>query len=92
MGVVICNFFNKDEVPSPQTNLENASLFGDFSSVIEAVPYITFLYLFQPNVPQTFDELKQMENEEAREGGTDSHEESTGLKVKARLAESFSPT
>lgn len=26
-------------------------------SIVEAVPYITFLYLFQPNVPQTFDEL-----------------------------------
>lgn len=26
---------------------------------MEAVPYITFLYLFQPNVPSTYDELRE---------------------------------
>ena len=45
-------FFNKSLVPKPSVNFENATTFNfDFAAIVEAVPYITFLYLFQPNVP-----------------------------------------
>jgi len=30
---------------------------AELETIVEAMPYITFLFLFQPNVPQTFQEL-----------------------------------
>ena len=51
--------FNPLLVPSPSHNLHNSTKVNlDLTSIVEAVPYITFLYLFQPNVPQTYLELK----------------------------------
>lgn len=34
----------------------------DFDVIVEAVPYITFLYMFQPNVPQTYRELQHSQD------------------------------
>ena len=52
--LVIVNQFcsNKALVPNMSANFENSTKAnGDFDSIVEAVPYITFLYMFQPNVP-----------------------------------------
>ena len=51
--VIIMQFFsNKQLVPEPMRNFNNSTKYNfDFDTVVEAVPYITFLYMFQPNVP-----------------------------------------
>jgi len=51
--VIIYQFFyNKLLVPVPYNNFEKSKKADfDFDTIVEAVPYITFLYLFQPNVP-----------------------------------------
>ena len=55
-------------VPSPSGNFANAVLANfEIGSIVEAVPYVTFLYLFQPNVPQTYDELKADDDETEEE-------------------------
>ena len=49
-------FYNKELVPEMERNFTNSSKMNfELDSIVEAVPYITFLYLFQPNVPQTYD-------------------------------------
>ena len=46
-------------VPEPLENLENSTKINlDISNIVEAAPFITFLYLFQPNVPATYMELR----------------------------------
>lgn len=45
--VIIYSFFKGIIVESPSENVKNAKLWStSFSSVVEAIPYITFLYLF----------------------------------------------
>ena len=56
MFVIMLQFHTNDSlVPNKLENLHNATYANvSFSTVVEAMPYITFLYLFQPNVPQTY--------------------------------------
>ena len=47
--MVIVNqfYYNDTLVPNRWTNFENSTkVNGDFDSIVEAVPYITFLYMF----------------------------------------------
>ena len=56
--------YNKNMVPEPFKNLENSTKVNfDLSNIVEAAPFITFLYLFQPNVPATYLELRIEETE-----------------------------
>ena len=51
--------FNTQLVPHPMDNFQKSTKIDlNLSNIVEAVPYITFLYLFQPNVPATYFELK----------------------------------
>jgi hypothetical protein len=46
-------------VPEPLKNLSNSTKINfELSNIVEAAPFITFLYLFQPNVPATYLELR----------------------------------
>ena len=51
--------YNKNMVPEPLENLTNSTKINlELSNIVEAAPFITFLYLFQPNVPATYMELR----------------------------------
>lgn len=56
--VIVSQFFtNAELVPSSYANFKSSKKI-DLDHFVEAVPFITFLYLFQPNVPKTFLELR----------------------------------
>lgn len=59
MFVIVIEFFtNKEVVPSPHENIIKAS-YVDFSmeGLIKTMPFVIFLYMFQPNLPQIYVEL-----------------------------------
>ena len=58
IAIVITFFNNKEVVPSPSEQFLKADYFNfSVESLIEAVPFIIFLYMFQPNVPMLYREL-----------------------------------
>lgn len=52
-------FANKEIVPDPSENFESTDLFiVNMPAIVETVPYICFLYMYQPNLPQVYEELR----------------------------------
>jgi amino acid permease len=59
--VLLQQFFsNKDIVPQPAlSQFSEADYFKlDSEAVICAIPFIIFLFMYQPNIPQTYSELQ----------------------------------
>jgi len=49
---------NKELVPEPAAQFKHAEYVNaSQESIINAVPFIIFLYMYQPNIPQTYSEL-----------------------------------
>jgi len=52
-------FSNKELVHDPSENFESTELFiVNMPAIVETVPYICFLYMYQPNLPQVYEELR----------------------------------
>jgi amino acid permease len=52
-------FANPNVVPDPWNNLMAAQLFVfNWESIAETTPFIVFLYMYQPLLPQAYKELK----------------------------------
>ena len=61
MFVLNYEFATNDEVvpQPPSSQLARAEYFNTSAdSIINAVPFVIFLYMYQPNIPQTYSELK----------------------------------
>jgi len=56
--VVTFEFFNPNVVPNQDKAIKAARLFNfELSALVDVMPYIIFLYMFQPNVPLLYYEL-----------------------------------
>jgi len=60
LAVFFVFFCDKEVVPNPKKNFEDAELFNvSFSGIVSSFPLIIFAYMYQVNIPQLYTELEK---------------------------------
>jgi len=60
LAVMFVFFCNKEVVPNPKQNWEDAELFTiTFNGVVSSFPLIIFAYMYQVNIPMIYYELEK---------------------------------
>ena len=58
--LILIFFLDRDFVPDMNTNLQHALYFKiTFGGIITALPYINYVYMYQPNIPIIYRELNE---------------------------------
>ena len=65
LAVFFVFYCDKDLVPDPKKNLQDANLFTlSFSGVVSSFPLIIFAYMYQVNIPAIYTELETRNNKQ----------------------------